>query len=416
MNAPSLSITPEETEILDGLLKFVESEVMPIQRSVDKLFENQRLYWDEATGFEVPRITEARREVREVSARAGYYTMFCPESLGGSDLGVRLWFLAYEKLHHRYGPPYNLLPYTVISHFTSGPHEVWQYASPELQAEVLPDLASGKLQGAFGLTEPDAGSDSWMMRTTAVRDGDDWVINGTKQWTSWSPTADFIMVYAVTNKELFAQRKGGVTCFYVPTSTPGYSLAGVVKIFGQIGGDEGILSFDNVRVPDTYRVGELDKGFALAMLGVRHGRLSNAARNLGFARWAMEKTIDYAKIRKTFGKVIGEHQAVQTYLAENATKIYAGRCMALDAAGKIDQGFDMRDEVSMVKAYVTSSCHEVFSKCMQIHGGMGIANETRLIDAWFMSRLNQIAEGATEIQNRAIAQGVLSGRVNLEFQ
>lgn len=415
MLAPSLSTTPEETEILDGLLKFVESEVVPIQRSVDKLFENQRLYWDE-DGREVQQITDARRKVRELSAAAGYYTMFCPESLGGAGLGVRLWFLAFEMLHYKYGPPYTLMPYFVLSHFTGGPHEVWEHASPELQAEVLPALSSGKLQGAFGLSEPDAGSDSWMMRTTAVRDGDDWIINGTKQWTSWSPTADFIMVYAVTNKELFAQRKGGVSCFYVPTSNPGYSLAGIVKIFGQIGGDEGILAFDNVRVPNTYLVGELDKGFSLAMLGVRHGRLSNAARNLGFARWAMEKTIDYAKLRKTFGKPIGEHQAVQLYLAENAMKIYAGRCMALDAAGKVDQGFDVRDEVSMVKAFATKNCYEIFDKCMQIHGGMGIANETKLIDAWFMSRINQIAEGATEIQYRAIAQGLLAGRTSLAFQ
>lgn len=415
MHAPSLSITPEETQILDGLLKFVESEIEPIQRSVDKLFENQRLYWDE-NGKEVPQITEARRQVREAAARAGYYTMFCPESLGGAGLGVRLWFLAYEMLHYKYGPPYTQLPYFVLSHFTGGPHEVWEHASPELQAEVLPALSSGKLQGAFGLSEPDAGSDSWMMRTTAVRDGDDWIINGTKQWTSWSPTADFIMVYAVTNKELFAQRKGGVSCFYVPTDAPGYSLAGIVKIFGQIGGDEGILAFDNVRVPDTYRVGELDQGFALAMLGVRHGRLSNAARNLGFARWAMEKTVEYAKIRRTFGKPIGEHQAVQLYLAENAMKIYAGRSMALDAAGKVDQGHDARDEVSMVKAFVTKNCYEIFDKCMQIHGGMGISNETKLIDAWFMSRLNQIAEGATEIQYRQIAQGLMTGRLDLEFQ
>jgi len=415
MPAPSLSTTPEETEILDGLLKFVESEVVPIQRSVDKLFENQRLYWDE-NGREVRQITDARRKVRELSAAAGYYTMFCPESLGGAGLGVRLWFLAFEMLHHKYGPPYTMLPYFVLSHFTGGPHEVWEHASPELQAEVLPDLSSGKLQGAFGLSEPDAGSDSWMMRTTAVRDGDDWIINGMKQWTSWSPTADFVMVYAVTNKELFAQRKGGVSCFYVPTSTPGYSLAGIVKIFGQIGGDEGILAFDNVRVPNAYLVGELDKGFSLAMLGVRHGRLSNAARNLGFARWAMEKTIDYAKIRKTFGKPIGEHQAVQMYLAENAIKMYAARSMALDAAAKVDLGFDVRDEVSMVKAFTTKSCYEIFDKCIQIHGGMGIANETRLVDAWFMSRINQIAEGATEIQYRAIAQGLLAGRTNLEFQ
>lgn len=415
MDAPSLSITPEEAQILDGLMKFVESEIEPIQRSVDKLFENQRLYWDE-NGKEVPQITEARRQVREAAAKAGYYTMFCPESLGGAGLGVRLWFLANEMLHHKYGPPYTQLPYFVLSHFTGGPHEVWEHASPELQAEVLPALSSGKLQGAFGLSEPDAGSDSWMMRTTAVRDGSDWIINGTKQWTSWSPTADFIMVYAVTNKERFAQRKGGVSCFYVPTNAPGYSLAGIVKIFGQIGGDEGILAFDSVRVPDTYRVGELDQGFALAMLGVRHGRLQNAARNLGFARWAMEKTVEYAKIRRTFGKPIGEHQAVQLYLAENAIKIYAGRSMALDAAGRVDQGYDARDEVSMVKAFVTKSCYEIFDKCMQIHGGMGISNETRLIDAWFMSRLNQIAEGATEIQHRQIAQGLMTGRFDLEFQ
>jgi len=408
------NIKPDEQSLIDSVHKFIEAEVAPIQAALGDRFWDERQHYT-PSGKEAPEITAARRQVREASARAGFYTMFCPKDYGGAELGVRLWFLCWESLFHRYGPPSKQLAFFVFSHFTSGPHEVWKYAKPELQAEVLPELTAGRLQGCFGMSEPDAGSDAWMMRTTAVRDGDDWVINGMKQWTSWSPTADFVMVYAITDKALFAARRGGISCFYVPTDTPGFKVESVIKIFGRLGGSEGILSFTDVRVPDKHMVGELNRGFDLAMLGVRHGRLANAGRTLGLGRWALEKTIDYAKVRKTFGSTLAEHQTIRNYIAEATAILYAGRAMALDCADKADQGRDVRTEVSILKYFTTENLFTVLDKCIQIHGGMGLVNETRLYDAWHQARMTRIVEGASEIQLRQIAQHVLSGRVDLTF-
>ena len=409
-----MSMTEDERQIVDSLLRFVDQEIMPIQNALGETFTNPRLYYRE-DGRESDAIKEAHKQARMASAEAGYYGMFCPEALGGADQGARLYLLCWEALFTRYGPPSNQLPYFILSSFSSGPHEVWMSASESLREKILPDLASGRIHGGFGLTEPDAGSDSWNMKTTAVRDGDDWVINGMKQWTSWSPTADHIIVYAVTDKEMTAAHKGGITAFYVPTSTPGYKLESVLKIWGQIGGDEGILSFTDVRVPDSYRIGELHKGLDLAMSGVKHGRLNHIGRSLGLARWSLEKAIDYAKIRKTFGKPIAEHQTIQNYIAECATKLYAMRCMALDCATKSDAGQEVRGEVSLAKLFCTNAAFEIVDTCMQIHGGMGVANETKLCEAFFSTRLMRVAEGTHEIQLRTAARLILGGRLDLGF-
>ena len=269
-----------------------------------------------------------------------------------------------------------------------------------LKAEVIPDLAAGKLQGCFALSEPDAGSDSFAMRTTAVRSGDDWLINGTKQWISWSPSADFVMVYAVTDRDMMqARRGGGITCFYVPADTRGFRVDSVIKMFGRIGGEEGILSFQDVRVPDRYRVGEVNRGFSLAMLGTRHGRLANAGRTSGLARWALDKAVAYAKIRKTFEVALAEHQTIRNYLAESAIDLYSARAMALDCAGRIDNGADGRAEVSMVKVYATQVAFRVIDRAMQIHGGMGLTNETELSDAWMNTRMTRSPRGQMNIQS-----------------
>lgn len=404
----------DHREILEGLHSFVERAVMPIQANISDALKDQRLYFDES-GEESKAVTDARRAARELSAEAGYYTMFCPTELGGADLGMRNWFLCWESLFATYGAPVTQLPYFILSHFTSGPHEVWNHASDSLKAEVLPDLSAGRLQGCFGLSEPDAGSDAFNMKTTAVRSGDDWIINGTKQWTSWSPSADFVVVYCVTNPEQLKARKGGVTAFYVPTDTPGYQLDSVIRLFGRVGGDEGILSFRDVRVPDRYRIGEVDRGFSLAMLGVRHGRMANTGRTLGLARWALGLATEYAKVRKTFGKTLSEHQTIQNYLAESARDLYAARCMALDCAARIDAGEDCRAEVSMVKLFTTEVAYTAIDRCMQIHGGMGLSNELGLTDAWMNTRMTHVAEGASEIQLRSIAQQLLAGKIDLGF-
>jgi acyl-CoA dehydrogenase len=400
--------------MIADLHSFIDAKVMPIQEELGPVFNNPRLYYDER-GIESAQITDARRRARMRSAEAGYYTMFCPTEFGGANRGFRAWFLCWESLFHRYGAPPTQLPFFMLSHFTSGPHEVWQHASESLKAEIIPDLSSGKLQGAFALTEPDAGSDSFAMTTTAVRDGDDWVINGKKQWTSWAPVADFVMVYAVTNPALLEARKGGITCFFIPTNTPGYQLDAVIPLFGKLGGDEARISLQNVRVPDRFRVGKVDEGFKLALLGIRHGRLANAGRTLGLARWALDKAVNFAKTRKAFGVTISEHQTIQNYLAESAVDLYAGRAMALDCATRIDNGEDARAEVSMVKAFTTKVAFTSIDRSMQVHGALGLANETGLTEAWMNTRMTHVAEGTNEIQLRSIAQLLLSGRINLGF-
>lgn len=407
----------EEQQVIDSLLTFTEREIMPIQKQIAAHLADKRLYYDE-TGYEVPEVLAAKKAARMAAAKAGFYTAFCPEELGGGGLGFRLWYRCWEALMAKYGAPVQQLPYFILSNFISGPHEVWEFASPELRAEVLPKIAAGELIGCFGLSEPDAGSDNWNMKTKAVRADDgsgDWIINGMKQWQTWSPGSDFVMCYAVTDPELVKQRRGGITCFYIPTGQPGYKFESVIKLFGLAGGEEGILSFTDCRIPDIYRVGEVNEGFRLAMLGVRHGRISNAARAVGWARWSLEKAIEYAKVRTTFGKKLYEHQAISFYVAECATKLYAAHSMALDVSAKIDGGRDCRDEVSMTKMFCTEAGYEIADTCMQIMGGMGLVNESYLYDVWHQLRIMRIGEGSTEIQKRALAQNIFRDRVDLGF-
>ncbi len=211
----------------DGLMSFIRAEIMPIQEKIARIFEDPRLFWRE-DGRACQQVVDARREARMASARAGYYTMFCPKELGGGGLGARAYFEVWEPISRTFGSPHTQLPYFVLAHTSTGPTALWLHASESLRAEWLPRLMAGEAQGSFAMSEPNAGSDAWMMTTTAKRDGDEWVLNGTKQWATHAPTADWVITFAVTNRERFAARKGGVTAFFVPTNTPGYRIDSIV--------------------------------------------------------------------------------------------------------------------------------------------------------------------------------------------
>jgi acyl-CoA dehydrogenase len=257
------------------------------------------------------------------------------------------------------------------------------------------------------MSEPDAGSDAWAMRTRATRDGDDWVISGTKQWITNSPTADYIFVFAVTDEALKSKRKGGVSCFIVPMSSPGLKVDSVIKLFGNVGGDEGIVSFTDVRVPASALVGELHRGFDLALAGVSTGRIYNAGRCVGLARWALEKSAEYANQRVAFGQPIAEYQGISFALADSATEIYAAHTMSVDCSRRLDRGETAVEQVSMVKLYTTEMCSRVYERCMQAHGGMGLTNEMKLYDGWHQARYVRIADGSAEIMRRNIARSIL---------
>ena len=405
MTISSDEITPEE--FLGGLEQFVASFVIPLEQENAEIFHSPELLYAKNGSFS-PAVVQLMKKVRTASAEAGYFTAFCPVDIGGGGLGSAMMVRAYERLHHRYGPVYEL-PYEVLAHWTSGPSFLCSHLQPEMREQVLPGLLDGTISTCFGMSEPDAGSDAWRMSTRAQRDGDDWVINGTKQWISNSPYADYIFLFAVTNPELQRQRKGGVSCFLLPMTAPGVAVDSVIRLFGGTGGNEAILSFADVRVPGTALVGELDNGFRLAMGGVSIGRTYNAARSVGLARWALEQAASYAKIRVTFGQPIAEYQGVSFQLADSAMDIHAGWLMALDLGERLDRGEPAVREMAMAKAFCVEACYRVYERAMQICGGMGLTNELGLYKGWHQARILKLADGSSEILRRTIARRVLAG-------
>jgi acyl-CoA dehydrogenase len=398
----------EIDSVLEGLSDFVRSVVVPLENANAELLDNPRTCYDER-GAKSPEVRALLKEVRTRAAEAGFYSMFVPESAGGAGCGRELLYRSWEHLYATCGPA-RPLPYVTVAHWSYGPSALCAHLSPELASGMLDDLMSGRITTCFGMSEPDAGSDAWAMRTTAKDTDSGWVISGVKQWITNAPTADWVFVFAVTDEELRRQRRGGVSCFLIPIDTPGVAVDSVIKLFGHVGGDEGIISFDNVEVPRSALVGELHRGFALAMLGVSTGRLYNAGRCVGLARWALDRASEYADQRSTFGSPISSYQGISFQLADCAVDIYAGDVMARDCARRFDCGERADHELSMVKLYTTEMCTRVYDRCMQVHGGMGLTSEMRLFDGWQQARIVRIADGSAEIMRRNIAKGLAKRR------
>ncbi|MBI3994288.1 MAG: acyl-CoA dehydrogenase family protein [Candidatus Lambdaproteobacteria bacterium] len=407
------SVPDDLKEICDGLLQFVDREVLTLEEANRDLLEHERNTFDE-TGRFVPEVQALRKQVRMKSAAAGFYTMFGAEELGGAGLGPLSAVYIHDRLNARYGPGHYLIQEVVIpSPFTNGLSPVLRHLRPELRDKLLPGIASGERTLCFGLSEPDAGSDVFAMRTRAVRDGDHWVLNGVKQWITNGPYADYAMVFAVTDPEQFAQRQGGVTGFLVDTASPGFDNSTVIRYMGHQGSEIGFLNLENVRVHESRVLGEVNGGFKIAIGGVNVGRLGLAAKCIGMSRWALEQAVEYAKIRKTFGKAIAEHQAIQFMLAECAMDIYAGKNMALNCAWKLEQGLPALKEISMVKAFCTEMGNRVMDRVIQVHGGMGLTNEMRFEEGYRFIRTLRIPDGTAEIQRRTIARQLLAGDIQL---
>ncbi|MGE9764758.1 acyl-CoA dehydrogenase family protein [Pseudomonas sp. PDM20] len=393
----------------DALIRFIEQEVVPLEKQhADLLHNERRLYTED--GRYAPQVMELRARVRRLSAEAGFYTALGDLSLGGAGLGAQAAVYLQERLNAHVGPSRHLIQTVILpSPFTNGLTPVLRHLQPQVLEEYLPAIASGERTLCFGLSEPDAGSDVLAMRTRAVRDGDHWVLNGSKQWITNAPYADYAMIFAVTDEDKVKAGKGGITGFFLATDTPGFSVPSVIPIMGHLGADIGIIALDNVRVPDSQRIGPLDRGLQAALEGVNAGRLSMAASCLGLARWALDQALDYAKVRKTFGQPIAEHQMVQAMLAECAMDIYAVKSMVRHCAWLVDQGQPATKEVSIVKASSTEALCRVMDRCMQVHGGMGLTNELRLEEGFRFARSMRIPDGTSEIQRRTIARRLLDG-------
>jgi len=398
-------------EVTAGLARFIDSVVIPLEDENDELMHDQRgAFYTERGGYS-PAVVELIRHTRMESAKAGYYAMFCPADIGGGGLGRTAQLLTYEFLAKRYGPA-RMLPFETIAHWAFGPSFLCSHFSPELRSALLPEIVSGRVGMCFGMSEPDAGSDAWMMRTRAVPDGDCWVINGTKQWTSNGPHADYCYLFAVTDPALARERRGGISCFAVPMDAPGVAVDSVIKLFGDVGGNEAILSFTDVRVPAASLVGAEGQGFKLALGGVSLGRVYNSGRALGYSQWALRQATEYARARTTFGRPIAEHQGISFKLADSAMEIYAARHAALDLTARLDRGEVAIRELAMTKAFCCETMLRVADRAMQVCGGMGLTNETLLYRVWHLARALQLADGSAEILRETIATRLLRGELD----
>ncbi len=411
MTAIAWDLPEDVRAVRDGLIDFARKEILPRHDRNRDLFENQRRLYDEDGRFS----DELRRligEVRRAAAQAGYYNMCVPEALGGGGLGHLAYYVGWEALF-RFCGPQNWLMLYAISHWAFGPSRLLERVTETARDRILAPMMAGEASMCFGLSEPGAGSDAAALSTKAVPDGDGWRLTGRKIWTSNSPVADYCIVFAVTDPQRAAARKGGISAFLVPTSSPGFEVQRVIKLFGHIGGDEAELRLEDVRVEPWQLVGDLHQGFAAALYGVSLGRIYNSARAVGYGRWAVEQALDYAKTRKAFDNPIAEYQGVTFPLAESATELHGAHLMGLNAAALLDKGLPAVKELSMAKAYSVQVGYRAVDRAMQTHGAMGFTNELHLYHAWHALRIVNVADGTNEILNRGIVQRLLKGDVEL---
>jgi len=407
MAAIAYPIPAEVTAVLDELDPFLEREVLRRHRDHHAALSDPRHRYD-ADGRYTPEVQQLIREVRMASSSAGFFNLAVPTHMGGRGMGYLAYYSAWEHIKRRCGS-HNWLGTYVLSHWAFGPSRVLEQLSPQAKADVLPDLVAGRTSMSFGLSEPDAGSDAANLRTTATPDGDGWRLNGTKIWTTNVTFADWILTFAVTDPDRAAARRGGISAFMVPIDAPGFRVEEIVLLNGEIGGVEGRSTFTDVRVEPWQLVGPLHEGFSLAIMGVSLGRVYNAARAVGYARWALDLALDHTATRVTFGKPIAEYQGVTFPLADSAMQVHAAHLMGINAAALLDRGERAIKELSMAKCYAVQVCLEAVDRAIQTFGARGFRNELGLVEAYHTLRAINVADGTNEILSRTIFQRLAAG-------
>lgn len=339
-----------------------------------------------------------RAELSEMG-ELGFLGMLVSEEWGGSDLGTVAYALALEEIAAGDGACS-----TIVSvHSSVGCVPILRFGTEEQKQRFLPKMASGEWIGGFALTEPQAGSDASALKTRARRDGDHYVIDGSKQFITSGKNGSVVIVFAVTDP---SAGKKGISAFIVPTDTPGYEVVSVEHKLGQHSSDTCALAFTNMRIPVENRLGEEGQGYKIALANLEGGRIGIAAQSVGMARAAFEAAHAYARERVTFGKPIIEHQAVAFRLADMATKIEAARQMVLHAAALREAGKPCLTEASMAKLVASEMAEQVCSAAIQIHGGYGYLADYPVERIYRDVRVCQIYEGTSDVQRLVIARGL----------
>ncbi len=339
-----------------------------------------------------------RAELAEMG-ELGFLGMLVPEEWGGSNLGTVAYALALEEIAAGDGACS-----TIVSvHSSVGCVPILRFGTEEQKKRFLPKMASGEWIGGFALTEPQAGSDASALKTRARRDGDHYVIDGSKQFITSGKNGSVVIAFAITDP---SAGKKGISAFIVPTDTPGYEVVSVEHKLGQHSSDTCALAFTNMRIPVENRLGDEGQGYKFALANLEGGRIGIAAQSVGMARAAFEAACAYAKERITFGKPIIEHQAVAFRLADMATKIETARQMVLHAAALRKAGKPCLTEASMAKLVASEMAEQVCSAAIQIHGGYGYLADYPVERIYRDVRVCQIYEGTSDVQRLVIARGL----------
>ena len=375
-----MNLTEEQQMIRDALRSFAQEKLAP-----------NAARWDKEHHF-------PKEELQELAA-LGAFGVAVPEELGGAGMDYVSLALVLEEIAAGDGGTSTIIsvnncPVCSIA---------MMYANEAQKEQWLRPLAQGKMLGAFCLTEPHTGSDAAALRTTATKDGDEYVINGVKQFITSGKYADVAIVMAVTDK---AAGKKGISAFWVPTNTPGYIVARLEEKMGQHSSDTAQILFENCRIPAANLIGAEGQGYKIALSGLEGGRIGIASQSVGMARAAFDAALHYAKERETFGKPIFEHQAVQFKLAEMATKIEAARQLIAHAASMKDAGLPCLKEAAMAKLFASEMAEKVCSDAIQIHGGYGYVTDFPVERIYRGVRVCQIYEGTSDIQKILIARAL----------
>ncbi|MGO7377622.1 acyl-CoA dehydrogenase family protein [Rhizobium ruizarguesonis] len=339
-----------------------------------------------------------REELKEMG-ELGLLGMLVPEAYGGSDTGVIAYAAALEEIAAGDGPCSTIMSV----HSSVGCVPILKFGTEEQRQRFLPKLASGEWIGGFALTEPQAGSDASNLKTRARRDGDRYVIDGSKQFITSGKNGDIIIVFAVTDPDL---GKKGITAFIVPTDTPGYEVIRVEEKLGLHSSDTCQIAFNGMRIPAELRLGAEGEGYRIALANLEGGRIGIAAQAVGMARAAFEAARDYARERTAFGKPIFEHQAVAFRLADMAVRIEAARQLVFHAASLREAGLPCLSEASMAKLFASEMAERVCSDAIQIHGGYGYMADYPVERIYRDVRICQIYEGTSDVQRMVIARNL----------
>jgi len=369
--------------------EFAEKEVKPLAAEID---EQERF----------------PQETVEKMARLGIFGIPVPKQYGGAGGDNIMYSIAVEELSRCCATT----GVVVSAHTSLCMSPILQFGTEEQKMKYVPKLASGEWIGAFGLTEPNAGTDAAGQQTTAVLDGDEWVINGNKIFITNAGHANVYIVIAMTDKSLGTK---GISAFIVEAATPGFSVGKKELKMGIRGSATAELIFTNCRIPKGNLLGKVGEGFKIAMMTLDGGRIGIASQALGIAQGALDETVKYTKERKQFGKAIAKFQNTQFQMADLKTKIEAARLLVRSAAFREDEHtvnpkVNFSADAAMAKLYAAEVAMEVTTKCVQFHGGYGYTREYPVERMMRDAKITEIYEGTSEVQRMVIA-GKLFGKI-----